>query len=348
MAFAFMLHHAGFACAALWMKNRLEDLFIDPPPELGPPAESIMIVRIDRSIPATGGCFATLPGGQRGYVRHGSGFREGEYGLVQVTGYRQEGKLVPLSGQIRLKGRYVVLTPDRPGLNVARSIGAPDRRRTLKRLLELCLPRGHESLGLIARTASAAASDDAIRLELHSLFEMMMRIDETRTAREMQVIQNGPALSVLAEREWAGIDGFIMKHDPSPEQRDQVILSLQACLDRSVALQGGGSMAIDVTNALICIDVNSGAATAKSAAFTTALQANRELPRQLRLRGLGGQMVIDYPSLDTRSRQRVAEELAMSFSQDTVPTRMIGWTRMGLLEMTRKRDRVPLARVMIP
>ncbi len=333
---------------ALVMDNQLEDLFIDPPPALGPPVESIMIVRIDRRIPATGGCFATLPDGQMGHIRHGAGFEAGKTGLVQVTGYHQPGKLVPLSGQIRIKGRYIIATPGRPGLNVARSISAPDRRRSLRQLLTSCLPRSQESLGLIARTASASAGDDAIRSEIEALLGRMMDIAKARTTKQLQVIEPGPSASELAAREWAGQDRFAINPDPSPEQQDQVILTLQACQDGPVALPGGGSMIIDETDALISVDVNSGAARSTSAALTAALQATRALPRQLRLRGLGGQMVIDYPSLGRRSRQRVADELAMVFSRDAVPTRLIGWTRMGLFEATRKRDRVPLQRVMTP
>ncbi|MCY4260623.1 MAG: ribonuclease E/G, partial [Rhodobacteraceae bacterium] len=291
-------------------------------------------------------CFATLPCGQVGYIRHGRGFRAGEYRVVQVTGYPQAGKSVPLTGQIRLKGRYTVLTPNRPGVNIARSIHDKGRRMSLKTLLTASLPADLQSCGVIARSVSREAGDDVIRAEMQLHTKTLAKIDQSQTDRDIRVIVQGPTSSTLALREWVGIDECDLKQNPRPEQTHQVMEALQSCLAGHVPLKGGGSMDVDVTSALTCIDINTGSASGRGAALMAARQATREMPRHFRLRGLGGQIVIDYPALSHDDRCRIGEELAEAFGQDAVPTRMIGWTRMGLFEMSRKRDRVPLICVM--
>ena len=109
----------------------------------------------------------------------------------------------------------------------------------------------------------------------------------------------------------------------------------------SVAL-GQGSMTIEPTRALVAVDVNTGADLSPAAALKTNLAAAAELPRQLRLRGLGGQIAIDFAPLARSERPRVERALTAALRKDGIDTTVAGWTPLGHLELQRKRVRRPL------
>lgn len=109
---------------------------------------------------------------------------------------------------------------------------------------------------------------------------------------------------------------------------------------------GEGSMGIEVTRALVAVDVNTGGDFSQAAGLKANLAAANELPRQLRLRGLGGQIVVDFAPMPKQHRKRIDEALASAFRKDPVDTNLIGWTRLGLFEIQRKRDRYPLSEVL--
>lgn len=102
-------------------------------------------------------------------------------------------------------------------------------------------------------------------------------------------------------------------------------------------------MCIEATRALIAVDVNTGADTSPAASLKASLAAARELPRQLRLRGLGGIVLIDFAPIVKRDRQVVEQVLNKAFRADSSEASLAGWTTLGNFELTRRRDRQPLA-----
>jgi Rne/Rng family ribonuclease len=103
-----------------------------------------------------------------------------------------------------------------------------------------------------------------------------------------------------------------------------------------------GSMTIEPTRALVAVDVNTGADVSPAAGLKANLAAARELPRQLRLRGLGGQVVVDFAPLAIPDRPKVETALAAALRHDGIDTAIVGWTPLGHLELQRKRARRPL------
>lgn len=110
-----------------------------------------------------------------------------------------------------------------------------------------------------------------------------------------------------------------------------------------VELPSGGWMAVEATRAMVTVDVNTAAEFSAGAALTANLEAARELPRQLRLRGLGGQVAVDFAPLRKTDRKRIEEALKAAFRRDPVETTLAGWTPLGHFELQRKRERRPLA-----
>ncbi len=101
---------------------------------------------------------------------------------------------------------------------------------------------------------------------------------------------------------------------------------------------------VEPTHALIAIDVNTGSDTSPAAALKANIALARDLPRQLRLRGLGGQVVVDFAPVPKRDRAVLDQVLRAAFKGEGTETTLIGWTKMGLYEISRKRDRAPLSR----
>ncbi|NCO17611.1 MAG: ribonuclease G, partial [Alphaproteobacteria bacterium] len=166
-------------------------------------------------------------------------------------------------------------------------------------------------------------------------------------------LEGGPELLVegamaqeIAWRDWS---------DPKPDEvadaegafaAHGVAEMVDAVLVPAVALPGGGHMMIEPTRALVAVDVNTGPDTSPAAALKANIAAARDLPRQLRLRGLGGQVVVDFAPMSKRDRAVLDQVLRAAFKGESAETSLAGWTPLGLFELVRKRDRLPLAEVL--
>ena len=111
-------------------------------------------------------------------------------------------------------------------------------------------------------------------------------------------------------------------------------------------LPSGGWMAIEATRAMVTVDVNTGDGFGSGDAMTANIEAARELPRQLRLRGLGGQVIIDFAPLKKQHRKKIEETLKTAFRRCPIDTTLAGWTPLGNFELQRKRDRRPLSELL--
>ena len=331
-------HVSGREAAAMLVDGQLEDLIIDPA-ELTPFAPgAILRGRVNRLMKGQGGVFVTLPDGASGYLRDRSGLREGQAVLAQVAGVAEAGKAVPLSARLLIRGRYGIVTPGVPGVNVSRAIRDADRREALQALGADALA-GRE-LGLILRSASDQADDSDIAEELAENIDLAAAIAaDIEGAPELLLDAAAPADT--AWRDWAEpAPDVVEEFDDLP---DDILDAIHALLSPRVALPGGAFAVIEPTSALVAVDVNTGPDTSPAAALKANIALARDLPRQLRLRGLGGQIVIDFAPISKRERGILDQELKKAFRPEGPDAVLTGWTAMGLYELNRKRDRIPLA-----
>ena len=121
---------------------------------------------------------------------------------------------------------------------------------------------------------------------------------------------------------------------------------IDALLDPRVPLPGGGHAMIEPTRALLAVDVNTGPDTSPAASLKANIALARDLPRQLRLRGLGGQVVLDFAPMPKKDRATLEQVLRAAFKGEGAETSLAGWTTLGLFELVRKRDRLSLREVM--
>lgn len=334
----------GREAAALIVDGRLEDLLIDPP-ENRPAPEAIFRAFVDRPVKGQGGVFVRLPEGGTGFLRQASGLAPGQRVLVQVSGVAEPGKAVPVTARLLFKSRLCILTPGAPGLNISRRIRDEALREELSEIAAEAMTGAADDLGLILRSACETAPDSEIAAEIvetRALAEAVL----ADVAGEPELLVDAPGAHQLAWRDWS---------DPSPDEIDEaegaferhgVAEACEALLSAQVPLGGGAHMAVEPTRALVAVDVNTGSDTSPAAALKANVAAARELPRQLRLRGLGGQVVIDFAPMPKRDRVALEQVLRAAFRGESAETSLAGWTPLGLYELVRKRDRIPLTELL--
>ncbi len=329
------------AAAALIVDGQLEELLVDPADDTALPGAIYRAVA-DRPMKGQGGMFVKLPGGS-GFLRQTDGVAPGQRIIVQVTGPAEGGKALPVTSRLLFKSRLAIVTPGAPGLNISRRIKDEDVRAELEALAAAGMAGASETLGLILRSVTERAEADEVADDIAAMRALAEAV--------MRDLDGGPELLVegagaheTAWRDWA---------DPEPDEvveggfeAQGVHEMLAALRDVRVPLVGGGNMLIEPTRALVAIDVNTGPDTSPAAALKVNIAAARDLPRQLRLRGLGGQIVVDFAPMPKKERAILDQVIRAAFKTEAAETNLAGWTTLGLFEMTRKRDRLPLAEVL--
>ncbi|WP_299822019.1 ribonuclease E/G [uncultured Jannaschia sp.] len=323
--------HDGRPAAARLVDGRLDDLLIDADDDVPVPGTVFRAV-CDRPVKGQGGMFFRLGDGLIGWHRNAKGLAPAQVLLVQVTSHAEPGKAVPVSDRVLFKSRYCIVTPDAPGLNVARSI---DDDATRVRLLEIAdgvVPeRGR--CGVILRSSCAEVSEADLADDLSATWALAAQVlaDE---GREAERLLDGPDAQELAWRDWEGT--------PSDDW-DSVADQIDALRFTAVTL-GPATIHVEPTRALVAVDVNTPEGGAGGLRANLALA--KELPRQLRLRGLGGQIVLDLAPMPKKDRKGFESALRAAFRADPVETSLIGWTPLGHFELTRRRERRPLTEVL--
>ena len=353
--------------AALMDRGVLQDLIPEPGDPEAPSPGDIYRARIGRLVPNFGAAFVDLPGGQSGYLRDAKGLREGATVVVQVTALAEPGKACPVDRKIVVKGSRIILTPGVPGVNVSRQIRAEVERARLLGLLGGA--DTDRDPGIVVRSAAEGADEGVLLAELAGLTGLLDRIMTEPGSGPARLVRADPAAialrewvipeprdvyfheAVLARRglaEWerSATKAFAIAHDPQLFSTFGVWDEIEKLKSPRVELPSGGWMAVEATRAMVTVDVNTAGEFGGGAAMTANLEAAKELPRQLRLRGLGGQVTIDFAPLKKAERKRIEDALKTSFRRDPVETTLAGWTPLGNFELQRKRERRPLTELL--
>ena len=300
---------------------------------------------------------------------------EGQEVIVQVEKEERGNKGAALTTFISLAGRYLVLMPNNPRAGgISRRIEGEERNELREALNGLVAPA---DMGLIVRTAGLGRSSEEMQWDLDYLLQLWRAVDSAAGAQSAPflILQEG-SLVIRAIRDYYQPDiGEIlidteeiyeqarqfMSHvmpnnvgrvklykDPVPLfSRFQIEHQIETAFSRAVTLPSGGAIVIDHTEALVSVDVNSARATKGSdiedTAFRTNLEAAEEIARQLRLRDLGGLIVIDFIDMEKASNQKEVENRVKdSLHFDRARVQMGKISRFGLMELSRQRIRPAL------
>lgn len=311
---------------------------------------------------------SALPGNANGPVKEQ--IKEGLELLVQVEKDERGNKGAALTNYISLAGRYLVLMPNNPrGGGVSRRIEGEDRNELRDLLAQLEVPAG---ASLIARTAGIGRSLEELRWDLNYLMQLWTAIDGAAKGQKGAfLIYQESSLVIRAIRDYftADIGELLIDMPAIHEQvrqfmahvmpnlvskvklysdsvplfsRFQIEHQIETAYSRHVPLPSGGALVIDHTEALVAIDVNSAQATKgadiEQTALNTNLEAADEAARQLRLRDLGGLVVIDFIDMESAKNQRAVEDrLRDALHADRARIQVGKISRFGLLELSRQR-----------
>ncbi|CAE6828563.1 Rne/Rng family ribonuclease [Paraburkholderia haematera] len=304
--------------------------------------------------------------------------KEGQELIVQVEKEERGNKGAALTTFISLAGRYLVLMPNNPrGGGVSRRIEGDDRQELRETMAQLQLPEG---MSIIARTAGIGRSAEELQWDLNYLMQLWRAIEaasQSGSNGQPMLIYLESSLVIRAIRDYFQPDiGEILidtteihdqarafmdivmpdnvskvkrYHDDVPLfSRFQIEHQIETAYSRTVPLPSGGAIVIDHTEALVAIDVNSARATKgadiEETAARTNLEAADEVARQLRLRDLGGLIVIDFIDMESAKSQREVEQrLKDALKHDRARVQMGKISRFGLMELSRQRLRPALS-----
>ena len=332
----------GRDAAALMVDGQLEDLIIDLPDSFIAP-DSILRGRLGRPVKGMGGAFVDLHDGTRGFLRQTDGLRPGDPVLVQLTGLPEDGKALPITTRLLFKSRYAIVTPGAPGLNISRQIEDADLRAALDAVAQSGMAGAAADLGVILRSACADADTDQVADDLAQMRKLAEQVLADSTGAP-ELLLAAPSAHMAAWRDWPSPD--VLDDRAGSFARHNVLEAIDSVLSASVPLSGGAHMRIEPTSAFVAVDVNTGSDTSPAAGLKANIATIRDLPRQLRLRGLGGVVIIDFAPFPKKERHIVEQSLRAAFRRDGRDTVLAGWTPLGNFELTRKRDRPSLAQVL--
>ena len=327
-------HIGGVEAAALMVDGQLDDILIDD--TSAPRTGAIFRAICDRPIKGQGGMMLRLPDGESAFLRQGKGLRPGQPLLVQVTGVAEEGKAVPVTDRVLFKSRYAIVTPGKPGINVSRQIGDDGKREAILAIAHEVFDSPH---GLILRSSCETGSAEDIAEDIQAMAELADAVLADAPGQDPEALTDGDGPHTLAWREWTRPAQVFTQ---AGSFADHGVLDQLAMLGDAHVPLAEGNMYVEPTRALVAVDVNTGNDTSPAAALKANLAAARALPRALRLRGLAGQISVDFVSMSKAHRKQVEQSLRAAFKADPIETSLVGWTPMGLFELQRKRERAPL------
>jgi Rne/Rng family ribonuclease len=304
--------------------------------------------------------------------------KEGQEVLIQIAKEPIGKKGARITSHIALPGRFLVFMPTVNHTGVSRKISSEEERQRLKRLIQS--ERENGGGGFIVRTAAAGATDEELRADIRFLKnlwnEIKSRSDSSKSPALIyhdlnvvervlrdQVSSDFSVIWVDTEQEYERILRFANRFQPALVKRvklytketplyDQFGLNeeINKALKSKVWLKSGGYIVINQTEALVAIDVNTGKYVGKTARLEdtivkTNVDAIKEIVRQVRLRDLGGIIIIDFIDMDERrNRQKVMQALEEALRFDRAPSKVLQFNDFGLVAITRKRVKQSLER----
>ncbi len=306
--------------------------------------------------------------------------REGQEIIVQVVKDPMGSKGARLTTQISIPSRYLVYIPGADHIGVSQKIDEESERLRLKNIISKYRDE-FESGGYIIRTVAEGASEEDIYNDMRFLQKMWHSIQEkSASAKSGSLIREDMPLVMRTMRDMSGIElekvridsrttfervkKFASKFIPELEGKIEyypgerpifdiygVEDEIRKSLERKVQLKSGGYLVLDQTEAMTTIDVNTGAfvghRTLEETIFKTNLEATQAIVRQLRLRNLGGIIIIDFIDMaDEQHRHQVLRALENCLARDRAKTQISEVSSLGLVEMTRKRTRESLEHVL--
>lgn len=366
--------HENFVSGAILEDGELQEVFDEENETI---AGNLYVGVIQKIIPALNAAFVDIGEGKNGFLRisdvgksyvqqvlSGKQPAEGSKLLVQVKHDAVGQKGPQFTCKLSLPGRYVVYFPMSRVRGVSKKIVEQRERERLRSLFS----KLEKNEGLVIRTASEGMPMEIIEEELQSLRQEWQQIlSSFKRSRRVKLLRREPTAIdyVLRERLNKNVDEVYVNEEKAYElvkqevkkisksivvhfvegdlfERFSIYQQLNLLQRRTIDLPSGGYLALDTTEAMTVFDVNSASFTGgknhAELAFRINMEAAKEIARQLRLRNIGGIVVVDFIGMPNKEYyDRLFKKIRESFEKDPAHVELLGFTRLGLFEMTRKR-----------
>ena len=284
--------------------------------------------------------------------------------MIQIKKDSDFSKGARVSTHISLPGKYIVLMPNTDFITVSQKILSTDIKKELTKFIKTNLPEG---FGAIIRTSCEKASFDDIKSDINALLERWEKIQtkykQVKTVPKLIWESEGIIEKIITDLSSKNLENIvtndkdiykklsnnynksnikiIFEEKPNLLEKYELEQQIEKLQDRKVWLNCGGFITIDKTEALTAIDVNTGKFTGKKDLESTIFKVNKEatieIAKQLRLRDIGGIIIIDYIDMaDKGNKKKIEELLKEEFKSDRAKTQVEGFTKLNLMELTRK------------
>ena len=366
---------------AILESGRLSEIFIERMWDHQKAGE-IYKARVESVLPGINAAFVTIGDGRNAflYLNDAKGMKitPNQEIVVQVTKTARKNKGARVTPRLSLPGRYLVLVPHGEETGVSRRIASEDERKRLRHFAKEL--RG-DDFGIIIRTAAEGVDEEALAQDVQSLLSLWREIEHNASRQPAPCLlyrDMGLLGRVLRDEVHGDIDEILVDGEDEFENVKSFVSMLygndlpdvslykgvvpifeyygidreiEQALERKVWLRSGAYLVIEHTEALTVIDVNTGKYVGdldmRHTVLDTNLEAANEIARQLRLRAIGGIVVIDFIDMEfEEDRQRLLVRLEEVFQSDRSRARVFSMTQLGLVEITRKRGRPDLKSVL--
>lgn len=323
-----------------------------------PKVNSIYLAKVMRNMPSINACFVSLGNDIQGFLPHNEipqKVNTGDFIIVQVKRPADNDKAAYVSGDIAFVGKYIIYLPYSEKGGVSSKI---DDREERNKLLNIARGIEVEQGAFVMRSISCNADSGDIISEAKNLISKWNELyNNVQNTSEAGLLISAPdALEAFLRDNPYNIDSFISniegagekygipcKYSEKPMLLRTVSDKLSKALRRRIHLKSGANICIDPCEAMTVIDVNS-AKSKKGAGLSTNIEAAKEVARLIRLRKISGIIMVDFIDMDSNQEKAILlEEMKKALSEDSVKTDVLGFTRLGIMEITRKRSNTALA-----
>ena len=330
--------------AVVLIKNgNIQDFFFDFNSSKNYLTGGTFVGEVDRVSRELNSCFIKLPYEKSGFLRGNHKLKAGDKILLQSRYYTPLDKSIVVTQNLSFKGRFIIITSKNKKISFSKNITDKTRRFELIKLLEKFDNFKKNDIGIIFRSICEKSSIELIADDLNDQLFNYGDVFDHKINSICQLVSAPKALQ-KAYVEWNEFDDQNIIKDKGCFDNFSIWEQVLELRNKIVHLPSGGNIIIEKTQAFVAIDINTSKNNSLSSAFQVNLEAIKEIPRQLRLRGLGGKIIIEMGPLSKKYRKKIEEILiANSLSSDKL--RVAGWTNLGNLELEKPRDRFPLSNV---
>ncbi len=321
--------------------GKIIDCFIDPPKELGfYPPNTFMKAKIDRRMLNMGGYFVKLPNGIQGFLKSKNKYSEGSTVSLLSQVVFEPHKAQAFTDILKTVSRYFVIKLGDSGHSFSKNLPVEYNKFEASKILKAKI-KSLENIFVICRSSIANITLQEFNEEAEKAIKHMQII--TKHLALNSVYFNGLARKLATET--YGTEFYKIEEEKGVFERAGIWEQLEEIKNGRVYLDKGAYIIFEQTSAFVTIDVNSGM-DKKFTREDINLSACNEIYRIIRVCGLGGKILIDFLSCSKTSRRKIERKISSYFSKDTVKNKIWGWTKSGVFELERKRDKIPLKLLM--